>query len=118
MNFEATIRAFVDQCVPEPDSEAVKRWGRQILRRSGQAAAIRLHECLYGVDVRPRVHEIELPALIIHGDADALVPLSDAEWLAGRLPRGHLHLLHGAGHVPTVTRPAEVAAAIDAYFRF
>lgn len=115
-NFEATINAFVELCAPEPDSEAVKRWGRQILMRSEPAAAIRLHEVTHGVDLRPRVHEIALPTLIIHGDADALVPLSDAEWLAGRLPQTRLHIIRGAGHVPTVTRPVEVAAAIDAFF--
>ena len=58
-----------------------------------------------------------MPTLIIHGDADALVPLADAEWLAGRLPQARLHIVRGGGHVPTVTRPVEVAAAIDAYFR-
>ena len=116
-NFEATLDGFVELCVPEPDSEAIKRWGRQILRRSEPAAAIRLHELTHGVDLRPRVHEIEMPTLIIHGDADALVPLADAEWLAGRLPQARLHIVRGGGHVPTVTQPVEVAAAIDAYFR-
>ena len=115
-NFEATLDGFVELCVPESDSEAIKRWGRQILRRSEPAAAIRLHELTHGVDLRPRVHEIEMPTLVIHGDADALVPLADAEWLAGRLPQARLHVVRGGGHVPTVTRPAEVAAAIDAYF--
>jgi pimeloyl-ACP methyl ester carboxylesterase len=52
----------------------------------------------------------------IHGDADALVPVEDARWLAGQMPHAELHILPGAGHVPTMTRPAEVAAIIDRAF--
>jgi pimeloyl-ACP methyl ester carboxylesterase len=36
--------------------------------------------------------------------------------MAAALPNAGLHLIPGAGHVPTMTRPAEVAAAIDAFF--
>ena len=32
-DFDATIGWFVDACVPEPDSLAIRRWGRQILAR-------------------------------------------------------------------------------------
>jgi pimeloyl-ACP methyl ester carboxylesterase len=115
-DFEATIAAFAQACAPGPDNESIRHWGRQILRRSGQAAAIRLIECLAGIDLRPRVAEVSLPTVIIHGSADALVPLADAEWLAAQLPDATLHVLPGAGHVPTLTHPAEVAAIIDAAF--
>jgi fermentation-respiration switch protein FrsA (DUF1100 family) len=38
------------------------------------------------------------PVLIIHGDADALVPLSDAEQLKAAGPSSELWVVHGAGH--------------------
>jgi pimeloyl-ACP methyl ester carboxylesterase len=111
--FGATIAQFVNRCVPEPDSEAIRRWGRQILARSEQAAAIRLYECVYGVDLRPRLGEIQQPTLIIHGDLDRLVSVEAARWLAEHIPNAQLEILEGAGHVPTVTRPREVAEAIN-----
>jgi pimeloyl-ACP methyl ester carboxylesterase len=101
--------------VPEPDSDAIRRWGRQILARADQAAAIRLYECMFGLDLRPQVSQISQPTLILHGEADQLVPLRDAEWLAAQLPDCHLEVFKGAGHVPTVTRPREVAEAINRY---
>jgi pimeloyl-ACP methyl ester carboxylesterase len=54
-DFEVAIGWFVDACVPEtePNSTAVRHWGRQILARSAQAAPVRLLECMAGVDVRP-----------------------------------------------------------------
>jgi pimeloyl-ACP methyl ester carboxylesterase len=66
---------------------------------------------------RGHVHpQITQPALIVHGSADALVPVEAAQRLARTVPNARLSILDGAGHVPTVTRPREVAQAIDAYF--
>jgi pimeloyl-ACP methyl ester carboxylesterase len=117
-DFDATIAAFAAACVPdgEPDAAAVRRWGVQILARSGQAAAIALYEAVAGLDLRSRLGEVTLPVLVIHGEEDALVPVGDARDLVAALPNAALHLIPGAGHVPTMTRPAEVAAAIDSYF--
>lgn len=117
-DFAATIGAFVDACVPEPDSAAVRRWGRQILARSGAEAAARLYEAMQGVDLRPYASSIVQPTLLLHGDADRVAPLSAAEWLASQIPRSHLHVIAGAGHVPTVTRPRVVAEAINRFFAF
>ncbi|MBK9050485.1 MAG: alpha/beta hydrolase [Chloroflexi bacterium] len=115
-NHEATMKQFVNTCVPEPDNEAIKHWGRQIVMRSPQAAAIQLYEIMDGVDLRPQVHLVAVPTLICHGEADALVPLPDAQWLADQIPGSHLHVLPGAGHVPTMTRPHEIAAIINQFF--
>jgi pimeloyl-ACP methyl ester carboxylesterase len=117
-DFDTTVTAFAAACVPEsePDAAAVRRWGVQILGRSGQAAAIALYESVAGIDLRPRLGEVALPVLVIHGTADALVSQADAHVLANTLPNAALHLIPGAGHVPTMTRPDEVAAAIDGNF--
>jgi len=118
-NFEKTVQDFVDVCVPEtePNSVEVRAWGRKIIFRASQPSAVKLNECTYGIDFRPQVSKISLPTLIIHGDNDMLVPLSDAEWLASSIPNSHLSILKGAGHVPTVTRPREIAEEINRYFQ-
>jgi len=115
-NYRATLEQFVDTCVPEPNSEAIRHWGRQIVSRASQRAAVQLYESLYGIDLRPYVQQIAHPTLIVHGDVDALVPISAAEWLARQIRTSCLVRLPGAGHVPTITRPQEVAAAIDRFF--
>lgn len=116
-HFDATISQFVDLCLTDTDGEAVRRWGRQILARSTPAAAIQLYESLFGVDLRPQVAEIVQPTLIVHGEADRLVPLDAARWLASEIPHCQLQIVRGAGHVPTVTHPGEVVAAINRYFK-
>lgn len=115
-NFVATLHQFVDSCVTQTDTEAVRRWGRQILARSSQDAAIQLYECVLGVDLRSQVSQIVQPTLILHGEADQLVPVDASEWLASQIANSQLRILKGAGHVPTVTRPQEVAEAINQYF--
>ena len=52
-----------------------------------------------------------MPAVVIHGDADAAVPLARAEELAHGL-RARLHVIPGAGHAANLTHPAPVNAAI------
>jgi pimeloyl-ACP methyl ester carboxylesterase len=115
-DFRGTMEAFVNACVPEEDCEAERRWGKQIVNRSTGPAAVQLMECVEMVDVERRLGEISLPTLILHGSRDVIAPLAAAENLAAKLPRSRLIVLDGAGHVPTITRPGEVAAAIDDFF--
>ncbi len=117
-NYTATIGGFVDACVPEtePNSTEIRSWGRKILARATSESAIRLIECTHAIDLRPQLAQIQIPTLIIHGDADVIVPLSNSEYMAAQIPNSHLHVVQGAGHVPTTTRPLEVAQAINQYF--
>jgi pimeloyl-ACP methyl ester carboxylesterase len=117
-NYGATIGGFVDACIPEnePDKNVFRRWGRQILGRSTPEASIRLLEIQYGVDLRPEIPRLTLPTLILHGDQDAIVPVASSKWLADKIPNSRLSVIKGAGHVPSVTHPREVASEIEAFF--
>lgn len=114
--YAATLDAFVDASVPEPDSVAIKHWGRQILDRAAPEAALALYELGNRVDLRGEVARITQPTLIIHGERDRLVPVVAARDLAYALPQAELVLLAGAGHVPTMTRADEIVAAISSFF--
>ena len=117
-DYPAAIGRFVDTCVPEsePDCTAIRRWGRQILGRAEQAAAIRLYECFFDLDLRSEIHKIIQPALVLHGELDAIIPVSESQWLADNLPSGFLEVIPGAGHVPSVTRAQDVARAVNRFF--
>ncbi|MES3015956.1 MAG: alpha/beta fold hydrolase [Pseudomonadota bacterium] len=110
--YGATLDRFVELCVPEPDSAHLKRWGRQIVGRADPAAAIALRVCASEVDIRESLPGIRQPTLIIHGDGDVIVPIQQAHELAALIPDSRLVVLEGAGHVPTVTRPAAIAQAM------
>lgn len=112
-DYPATVRAFIDACVPEPDSEHIRRWGRQILLRADPEAAARVIESHYQEHVAPDLTQVPVPTLVIHGENDNIVPAQVAEAVAAAIPQAQLVILPGTGHVPTVTRPRDVVSAID-----
>ena len=71
---------------------------------------IRLFECCYGLD--PDLSAIRVPTIVVHGDADLVVPIDAGRAIAATIPGAQLVELPGACHAPTVTRPAEVAQVI------
>jgi dipeptidyl aminopeptidase/acylaminoacyl peptidase len=57
------------------------------------------------------------PVLIVHGDADGLVPLSDAEQLKAAGPSSELWVVHGAGHGGSYgTAPQAYTERVAAFF--
>ena len=114
-DYPATTHAFIERCVPERNSDHIRRWGRNILLRAEPEQAARLLEMWQGAYAGdPR--RVSVPPLILHGDADAIVPLEHARSLATLIPDAELVVLEGTGHVPTMTRPTEVVAAITRAF--
>lgn len=112
-----TLRAFVDLCIPEPDSEHLRRWLLRILTRPDAATAIALLEAMFGIDLRPSLPAIQVPVLVINGELDALPAngVERAEETATLIDGARLHVIEGAGHVPTLTRPDEVASEIETF---
>jgi 3-oxoadipate enol-lactonase len=55
---------------------------------------------------------IDAPTLVIHGDADPLVPYANAELLAERIPDARLVTLRGCGHLAMWEQPEELARVL------
>jgi pimeloyl-ACP methyl ester carboxylesterase len=71
-----------------------------------QAAAVQ------GFDAYDRLPQVQAPTLIIHGDADRLVPVENARILQRRLPNSQVKVLPGAGHVFFWEQPEAAAGAV------
>ena len=65
-----------------------------------------------GFDVRERLGEITLPAIVLHGTEDSLFEVEDARRLSQQLPNAELRLVPGAGHSLPVTHSNEVVRAV------
>jgi pimeloyl-ACP methyl ester carboxylesterase len=115
-NFDATMDAFVDACVPEEDCAAERAWGKRIVKRSNAQAAVELMECMEGIDIESRLSSIGHRCVVLHGARDAITPLASSEKLASAMPNARLVVADRAGHVPTVTRPQWIAEQIDGFF--
>jgi pimeloyl-ACP methyl ester carboxylesterase len=112
-DYPQTVAAFVDACIPEPDSDHIRRWGRQILLRADPEAAARMFECHYGLELE--LGRVAVPTLVIHGAEDHVVPVEAGRAYASAIPGAELVVLSGTGHVPTLTRPREVVEAIESW---
>jgi 3-oxoadipate enol-lactonase len=71
-----------------------------------QFAAIARH------DTRSRLGALAVPTLVVHGEADQLVPPAAGRELARLIPDSELELLSGCGHVLTTDCEEEAATAI------
>jgi hypothetical protein len=56
-------------------------------------------------DTISRLGAIEAPTLVMHGEQDAMAPISNARLLASRIPDAELAIVPRAGHAYMLERP-------------
>lgn len=120
------VAAFFRRRLEMPAEEAVwasvpYSYGEQTRARGAQRIADDLRERLrypvepvgYGgqlqaamhFDVGERLGDIDHPTLVVHGDADRIVPYANGELLADRIAGAELESLPGAGHLYPTDAP-------------
>jgi pimeloyl-ACP methyl ester carboxylesterase len=57
------------------------------------------------VDSTPYLASITVPTLIIHGNNDQLIPLTEAQIMQKAIPNSKLTLIPDAGHLPNLEQP-------------
>ncbi|MBX7152487.1 alpha/beta hydrolase [bacterium] len=65
----------------------------------------------------PLLPAITIPALIISGNDDVLVPQEKSEWMANLLPKSQLIKMEGAGHMAMMEKPAEFNKALEEFLK-
>lgn len=66
-------------------------------------------------DISDQLAKIEVPALVIHGEADAAISMDRARDMAQHLPDARLVTIPGAGHASNLTHPDPVNDAIQTF---
>ncbi len=103
---------FLDDCLAPGEAEALGPARLGALRAApapDPAAALAGLDVLATADLRAGLAGLDLPALVLHGEADAVVPPGAGRALAAALPRARLATVPGAGHAPFLAHEAEVA---------
>ena len=57
---------------------------------------------------------VSAPLLVVHGEADEMVPAAHGRWLAGHCPTAQLRLVPGAGHISVLRGAAGVLEWLSA----
>ncbi len=115
-------RAVTDELLPR----VLARASAEAVRRRVEALAARattqgIADALRGMALRPdSLPELagwRTPTLVIAGAEDALMPLSDLQAMAKAVPGARLEVIDGAGHLPFLDRPGEVARMLTAHLQ-
>jgi pimeloyl-ACP methyl ester carboxylesterase len=61
---------------------------------------------------------LEIPTLIIAGEDDQIVPVDSLRAVAQKMKEPRLVEISGAGHMPMLEKPDEVASALKAFIQF
>ena len=117
-------RGVLDTIVADKDlltDEFVDYYGT-IIRHDGnrQANALmfrQLSEILANPrDLEPRLGEIAVPVLYMHGSDDTTVPENIARKFVDFLPNSELKIYDGVGHMAMIEKPKETAVDVRAFF--
>ncbi len=68
-------------------------------------------------DLRDVLPRIEVPTLLLYGDADPRSPLSVAEDLHAAIPTSRLVVLPGVGHMSNLEAPARFNSEVRSFLR-
>lgn len=110
---ERSVRAvYADPARVTP--AIVDRYWR-LLRMEGSRHGLMKRFAALADEPQLAVERLSVPALVIWGREDHLIPLASGEELARRLPHSRLVVFDDAGHVPQEERPAETARAIAGF---
>lgn len=98
--------------VPEEDRRLFREYTR-VVPFEGYVSRMRI---IRDTDIRPRLPEIDVPALVVAGTADRLLDsVSAAKLLVDRLPRARLKLLEGTGHLALLSDRVRVRDWLDEF---
>jgi pimeloyl-ACP methyl ester carboxylesterase len=108
------IASVVETMTPKFTSDArLQEFARQSMERQQPAAFIgALKAMAERVDSTPLLSSIKYPVVIVHGDADSLIPIDRAREVKAAIPNAHLVEIQGAGHMPMMESPGKTAEAL------
>jgi pimeloyl-ACP methyl ester carboxylesterase len=90
----------------------VRYWMDRWKTRPAGAVAGEFRSWMRKPDLMPRLAEIDLPTLVIHGTEDAVLPIERGRAMADALPNARFVPIERAGHTSTVEAPDAVSAAM------
>lgn len=106
---DAVIDMLAGLAVPKEAAEAAAMFREMANRIGGAVGAAQARVLASRAEIASRIGVLRMPALVVWGDDDQIVPDSVGRALADALPHAHFHVLRGCGHLPTLEVPAKCA---------
>lgn len=101
-----------------PVSDEVLEWSRQVAMQAGLHPTLMAAQAFAATDFRPDLAAFTMPTLIIHGTADATVPIDPSGRAAARaIPGSRLVEIDGAPHGLLASHKTEVTDHVLHFLR-
>jgi pimeloyl-ACP methyl ester carboxylesterase/DNA-binding CsgD family transcriptional regulator len=102
----AFLQVWASQFQPGGTLEHLRSWSEQQRAATSAETAVRLLRIGWNVDVTETARRIRSPALVIHPERDAVVPIEEGRMLAGLIPNCRFVQLDSENHMPLAGEPA------------
>ena len=113
---EAVWRELEDRVLSPTASREVRERARAIAASREPEALVATVEAIRDrLDSTSTLGTISVPALVVNGEDDAIVPLAEAAALANGIPGARLRAIPQAGHLAPFERPEAFTAAVAAF---
>lgn len=109
---DAVINMLSGLVVHPSASAAAATFKAMAGRVGGAAGAAQARALGTRAEATSRLGTLTMPALVLWGEADTLVPVAVGSALAAALPKARFQVLEGCGHLPTLEMPAACAASL------
>jgi 3-oxoadipate enol-lactonase len=111
---EKGVGIVAEAMAPKLSADArLQEYARELIEKQ---SPLGIFSALYAMADRPDSSDIfaafPFPVVIVHGDADALIPVERGREMKAALPAAHYAELPGAGHLLMLENPQGVAAAL------
>ena len=113
-DFTAECARFVEESWLHHEPELIRRGTNSVISMGPESLradylSARDH------DLRGKLGEVDVPAMVISGESDPLVPTWLSEELADELPGASLAIIAETAHVPQLERPEMIDLLIAAF---
>ncbi len=118
---ENRAQFFRDLSIPfygynKPDAKVSEGVRDEFFRQGMQSSIIASYDCVKAfseTDLTEDLKKIEVPTLVLHGDADQIVPIADSAYLSSKIvKKATLKVIAGAPHGLCTTHADQVNQAL------
>jgi len=113
-DFEAECARLVEESWLHHEPDLIRRGTNSVISM-GPDSLRADYLSAQGHDLRGRLGTVEVPALVVTGESDPLVPTWLSEELADELPGASVAVIAGTAHVPQLERPDIIDLLIAAF---
>src|SRR5574343_1172429 len=114
-NYPLWSKQFASAAMATPDRPSLTDAFAEALARIPPEMMLTVLCSVLQMDHRKDLAKVSVPTLVIQSREDYFVPLEVAEYIHAHIPGSQLTVIEAAGHLPHVSAPEEIIAAIKSF---